>query len=81
MKKLTFHEWNQILVSYRFESVQLFSDNLELRVALYSKFFILEKGATFVGFRFLKKWLKLGVRGVSGVTNRMQKKNFQKIDF
>ena len=39
------------------------------------------EGDTLVGFRFLKKWLKLGVRGVSGVTNRMQKKFFQKIDF
>ena len=47
MKKLTFHEWNQILVSYRFESVQLFSDNLELRVALYSEFFISERFSVF----------------------------------
>ena len=47
MKKLTFHEWNQILVSYRFESVRLFSDNLELRVALYSEFFILEGVSVF----------------------------------
>ena len=43
------------------------------------------EGDTLVGFRFLKKWLKLGVRGVSGVTNRMQKKFFQnrffQIDF
>ena len=34
------------------------------------------KGDTYVGFRFLKKWLELGVRGVSRVTNRMQKNFF-----